>query len=117
MIDSMRLSIIDIHWPGHLPKLASCADRIGIHRLWMTEHHSDYQSASPLVACALVAAATKNVRVGTAGIMLNLYSPMSIAESYKLLELYFNDRIDLGIVSSVPEDPSIAAEFCESSKQ
>jgi len=79
--------------------LAKLADRLGYHRYWLAEHH-----ATPALACnspeALigpVAMATKQIRVGSGGIMLPHYSPLKVAETFAMLAEMFPDRIDLGL--------------------
>ncbi|MGH7355760.1 MAG: LLM class flavin-dependent oxidoreductase, partial [Candidatus Rokuibacteriota bacterium] len=44
-----------------------------------------------------VAARTSGIRVGAGGIMLQHYSPLKVAESFRMLETLFPGRIDLGI--------------------
>jgi alkanesulfonate monooxygenase SsuD/methylene tetrahydromethanopterin reductase-like flavin-dependent oxidoreductase (luciferase family) len=98
--NDLRLSVIDIGWPGHIPILSSELDRLGYHRFWATEHHNENQSASPVVMAAIVASRTKRLRVGTAGVLINYQSPLKIAEDFSLLEYFFPGRIDLGIVGA-----------------
>jgi len=98
--NDLRLSVMDNGWPGHIPILSSELDRLGYHRFWATEHHHEYQSASPLVMAAIVASRTKRLRVGTAGVLINYQSPLKIAEDFSLLEYFFPGRIDLGIVGA-----------------
>ena len=79
--------------------LAKLTDSLGYHRYWLAEHH-----ATPALACnspeALigpVAMATKQIRVGSGGIMLPHYSPLKVAETFAMLAEMFPDRIDLGL--------------------
>src|SRR5438128_10867592 len=44
-----------------------------------------------------VAARTSRIRVGSGGVMLSHYSALKVAESFRMLELLFPGRIDLGI--------------------
>jgi luciferase family oxidoreductase group 1 len=97
----IRLSVLDILWPGHLPRLVKHLDDLGYHRFWATEHHSTMQSASPTLAAGLAAALTGRIRVGTAGVLLNYASPAKVAEDFRLLELYFSGRIDLGVAGAI----------------
>jgi alkanesulfonate monooxygenase SsuD/methylene tetrahydromethanopterin reductase-like flavin-dependent oxidoreductase (luciferase family) len=96
------LSVLDIFSPAHLPRLILHLDVLGYHRFWATEHHSPAQSASPTLIACLAAAMTSRLRVGTAGIMLNYACPAKVAEDFRLLELYFSGRVDLGITSASP---------------
>ena len=56
-------------------------------------------SASPTVLAAIAASVTSRLRVGTAGVMLRYASPLKVAEDFRLLELLFPNRIDLGTIS------------------
>lgn len=79
--------------------LAEAADRLGYHRYWLAEHHSHSGLAgpSPEILIGQVAARTKAIRVGSGGVMLSHYSPLKVAENFRVLETLFPGRIDLGI--------------------
>ncbi len=79
--------------------LAKLADRLGYHRYWLAEHHSTPALAcnSPEALIGPVAMATKQIRVGSGGIMLPHYSPLKVAETFAMLAEMFPDRIDLGL--------------------
>jgi luciferase family oxidoreductase group 1 len=105
----MRLSILDQSpiISGHSTaeavaetiKLAREADRLGYHRYWLAEHHSLMALADPCpeILVARVAAETTRIRVGTGGVMLPHYSPLKVAEQFRMLEALYPQRIDLGI--------------------
>lgn len=80
-------------------ELARAADRLGYHRYWLAEHHSTPALAgpSPEVLIPQVAAATSGIRVGSGGVMLQHYSALKVAESFRILETLYPGRIDLGI--------------------
>src|SRR5947209_9851372 len=80
-------------------ELAELADRLGYHRYWLAEHHSTpgLAGSSPEVLIGQVAARTSRIRVGSGGVMLQHYSPLKVAESFRVLETLFPGRIDLGI--------------------
>jgi len=80
-------------------ELAQVADRLGYQRYWLAEHHSTpgLADASPEILIGHVAARTSGIRVGAGGIMLQHYSPLKVAESFRMLETLFPGRIDLGI--------------------
>ena len=80
-------------------KLAREADRLGYHRYWLAEHHSLMALADPCpeILVARVAAETTRIRVGTGGVMLPHYSPLKVAEQFRMLEALYPQRIDLGI--------------------
>jgi len=80
-------------------ELARLCERLGYSRYWLAEHHStnSFACASPEVLLPMIAAATRDMRVGTGGILLPHYSPLKIAEQFRMMEALFPDRIDLGL--------------------
>lgn len=80
-------------------ELAEAADRLGYHRYWLAEHHATAGLAGscPEVLIGQVAARTSRIRVGAGGIMLTHYSPLKVAEQFRMLETLFPGRIDLGL--------------------
>jgi luciferase family oxidoreductase group 1 len=105
----MRLSVLDQSpiISGHTPaqaihetiKLAQAAEQLGYHRYWLAEHHAIAALADPCpeILVTRVAAATSKIRVGTGGILLPYYSPLKVAEQFRMLEALYPGRIDLGI--------------------
>lgn len=79
--------------------LAKHAERLGYQRYWLAEHHntSSFAGSAPEVMIAAVASATEKINVGSAGIMLPHYSPLKVAEVFRLLETLYPGRIDLGL--------------------
>ena len=79
--------------------LARAAERLGYHRYWLAEHHSSAGLAgtAPEILVARLAAETRAMRIGSGGVMLSHYSPLKVAESFRLLEALYPGRIDLGI--------------------
>src|SRR5215471_12595996 len=80
-------------------ELAELCDRLGYHRYWLAEHHSTpgLAGSSPEVLIGQVAARTSRLRVGSGGVMLQHYSALKVAESFRVLETLYPGRIDLGI--------------------
>jgi len=80
-------------------ELAQLADRLGYERYWIAEHHGMATLASPApeILITRVAAETKGIRVGSGGVMLPHYSPMKVAETFRMLHALYPDRIDLGV--------------------
>jgi len=79
--------------------LAQLADELGYHRYWLAEHHAVAALADPcpeILACR-IASATRRIRLGTGGVLLPYYSPLKVAEVFRMLEALFPGRIDLGI--------------------
>ena len=92
-------------------QLAEAADRLGYHRYWLAEHHSTsgLAGSSPEVLIGQVAAHTSSIRVGAGGVMLSHYSPLKVAENFRMLETLFPGRIDLGL-GRAPGSDQRAAE-------
>lgn len=105
----MRLSILDQSpiRAGGTPReallatldLARAADRLGYTRYWLAEHHNigTLASATPEILIAMVAQQTEHLRVGSGGVMLTHYSPLKVAEQFRMLETLFPGRIDMGL--------------------
>ena len=80
-------------------ELAILADELGYTRMWMAEHHGTniFASSAPEVTAAHLAAKTKNLRIGTGGVMMMHYSPLKLAEVFKTLSAFSPGRIDFGV--------------------
>lgn len=79
--------------------LVKLADRLGYTRYWFAEHHNTkhQMSTSPDLLSAHAGSITKNIRIGSGGVMLPNHSPLKVAENFSLLEGLFPGRVDLGI--------------------
>ncbi|HEY1613870.1 MAG TPA: LLM class flavin-dependent oxidoreductase [Rhizomicrobium sp.] len=79
--------------------LAKACEGLGYHRYWVAEHHNSnaFAGSCPEVLIARLAAETSRIRVGSGGVMLTHYSPLKVAEQFRMLELLSPGRIDLGI--------------------
>jgi luciferase family oxidoreductase group 1 len=80
-------------------ELARLTDLLGYERYWIAEHH-----AMPTLACpapeillARIGAETKRIRIGSGGVMLPHYSPLKVAEQFRMLQALYPGRIDLGV--------------------
>lgn len=105
----MKLSVLDqgiiskgntaIDTMNNTVELAKVADELGYHRIWYSEHHSSKGLActAPEILVAHIASVTKNIRVGTGGVMLMHYSPYKVAEVFNMLSTLNPNRIDIGI--------------------
>jgi luciferase family oxidoreductase group 1 len=105
----MRLSVLDqspIRKAGtardavlETIELAKACERMGYARYWLAEHHNttSFAGSTPEVLIARVAAETSRIRVGSGGIMLPHYSPLKVAENFRMLETLYPGRIDLAI--------------------
>jgi luciferase family oxidoreductase group 1 len=87
--------------------LARVADELGFERYWLAEHHNmpAVAATNPAVLIALVAGATRAIRVGSGGVMLPNHAPLVVAEQFALLEAAHPGRIDLGIGRAPGTDP------------
>ena len=104
---SPLLTVVDVGWPGRIGTLVPALERSGYHRYWATEHRNPGQSASPAILAALAAAVSSRLRIGTAGVLLDFYSPLAVAEDFLLLETFFPGRIDLGVTGNTVHDPEL----------
>lgn len=92
-------------------QLAQEAEALGYTRIWVAEHHNmpTVASTNPAVLIAHLAASTKNIRIGSGGIMLPNYPSLVVAEQFAMLEALHPGRIDLGIGRAPGTDPATAA--------
>lgn len=90
--------------------LAQHTERLGYRRFWLAEHHNTAAIASPApeVVMAHVANHTSSIRVGAGGIMLPNHSPLKVAETFRVLQALFPERIDLGLGRAPGTDPVAA---------
>ena len=79
--------------------LAKACEDLGYARFWVSEHHShgSIVGTAPEVLIGAIAATTQRIRVGSAGIMLPHYSPLKVAEQFRVLDAIAPGRIDLGL--------------------
>jgi len=78
--------------------LAPIAESLGYSRFWVAEHHNPYAAHSaPEILLPALAERTRTIRVGTAGVLLTLYSPYKVATVFRLLSTLYPGRIDLGV--------------------
>ena len=91
--------------------LAKRCDELGYHRYWVAEHHASdsLASSSPEVLITRLAAETERIRVGSGGVMLSHYSPYKVAENFRMLEVLYPGRIDLGVGRAPGSDGLTAA--------
>ena len=84
---------------GETLALARRCDELGYSRYWVSEHHNSDSivGTAPEVLMAAIAATTRRIRVGSAGVMLPHYSALHVAEQFRVLEGIAPGRIDLGV--------------------
>jgi luciferase family oxidoreductase group 1 len=104
-------------------EIAQEADNLGYNRFWLAEHHNmaHVASTATVVLIGFIAGQTKNIRVGSGGIMLPNHSPLIIAEQFGTLETLYPNRIDLGLGRAPGTDSltaqAIRKDFYEESQQ
>jgi alkanesulfonate monooxygenase SsuD/methylene tetrahydromethanopterin reductase-like flavin-dependent oxidoreductase (luciferase family) len=81
-------------------ELAAEASRLGIHSVWASEHHgeADGYCPSPVVACAALAVAAPNCRIGQGVALAPLAGhPMRLAEDLSVVDNLSGGRIEIGL--------------------
>ena len=80
-------------------ELAKAAEKYGYHRFWVAEHHAMEGIAGGATSVVLshIGNATKNIRIGSGGVMLPNHTPFQIAEQFGTLDALFPGRVDLGL--------------------
>ncbi|MBV9904581.1 MAG: LLM class flavin-dependent oxidoreductase [Alphaproteobacteria bacterium] len=98
--------------------LAKAADRLGYHRYWLAEHHNSnsFAGSCPEILIARVAQETSRIRVGSGGVMLTHYSPLKVAEQFRMLDVLTPGRIDLGL-GRAPGSDQLTARALQSGPQ
>ena len=81
-------------------ELAAEASRLGIDSIWASEHHGepDGYCPSPVVACAALAVAAPNCRIGQGVALAPLHGhPMRMAEDLSVVDNLSGGRIEIGL--------------------
>jgi alkanesulfonate monooxygenase SsuD/methylene tetrahydromethanopterin reductase-like flavin-dependent oxidoreductase (luciferase family) len=75
------------------------ADRLDFKHLFMVEHHftGQGQVSASMTVLAYLAARTRNIRLGTAVVVLPWHNPVLIAEQVATLDLLSGGRVDFGV--------------------
>ncbi|MEO6849175.1 MAG: LLM class flavin-dependent oxidoreductase [Mucilaginibacter sp.] len=92
-------------------ELAQYTDQLGYTRFWVSEHHNtgSLAGSTPEVLIAALAMQTKNIRVGSGGVMMPNHSALKVAENFRMLEALAPGRIDLGMGRAPGTDRLTAA--------
>ncbi|NVD44582.1 LLM class flavin-dependent oxidoreductase [Qipengyuania atrilutea] len=79
--------------------LAQAAERLGLKRFWVAEHHAmeGIAGGATSVVLSRIGAATSTIRIGSGGIMLPNHTPFQIAEQFGTLDALYPGRVDLGL--------------------
>ena len=81
-------------------ELAREANRLGFDSIWASEHHgeADGYCPSPVVACAALAVAAPNCRIGQGVALAPLYGhPLRLAEDLSVVDNISGGRIEIGL--------------------
>ncbi|GAA4846464.1 LLM class flavin-dependent oxidoreductase [Pseudonocardia benzenivorans] len=83
----------------HTVELAQAAERAGYLRYWVAEHHlaTGVASSSTPVLVALLAAATRTIRVGSGAVQLPHTAPLQVAEQFGTVAALHPGRVDIGL--------------------
>ena len=92
-------------------ELAEYLDTLGYRRFWLAEHHntSAFAGAAPEILIGHIASRTQHLSIGSGGVMLPHYSPMKVAEQFRMLASLSGGRIDLGLGRAPGGDQKTAA--------
>lgn len=80
-------------------RLAQHAEKLGLERYWIAEHHNMKNLASSATALLIqhTLSQTKTLKVGSGGVMLPNHSPYVVAEQYGTLATLYPNRVELGL--------------------
>jgi len=97
------------------------AEKIGMHSVWIGEHHFNRRGcvSVPSVFLAHVAGATSRVRLGPAVVVLPLHHPIHVAEEWATLDQMSGGRVDFatGRGYDSHEFGPFGADFQQSAEQ
>jgi len=82
-------------------------DALGYDDVWVTEHHyHEYGGMipDPATFLAAVAAQTAHIHLGIAIVILPLHNPLELAESYAMVDVVSNGRLEFGIGRGNPPE-------------
>lgn len=92
---------------GFTLEMCEEAEALGVHSIWLSEHHlfDDGYLPQPLTFAAAVAARTKVARIGTAILIAPLHHPAEVAEQAAVVDVLSGGRLELGLGTGyrVPE--------------
>ena len=82
------------HW-------AVTADNLGYHSLWLTEHHFQHEGYEVMPNCvltgALLAKATRQLKVGAMFNIVPQWHPIKLAEDYAIADIMTGGRVIMGV--------------------
>jgi alkanesulfonate monooxygenase SsuD/methylene tetrahydromethanopterin reductase-like flavin-dependent oxidoreductase (luciferase family) len=80
------------------------AETVGLDELWVSEHHFSTftQSGSILPLMAHLAGRTRNIRIGSAAILIPLHDPVRVAEDLATIDVLSRGRLAIGLARGGP---------------
>ena len=80
-------------------ELAQRAEAAGYRRYWFAEHHLNpgVAGTTPALLIALIANATRTLRVGSGAVLMGHHTPLAVVEQFGILDAVHPGRIDLGL--------------------
>lgn len=84
---------------NHTLELAQLADQSGYTRYFLSEHHNlkDVVGTSPEILIMYLLDHTKQMRIGSGGVMLQHYHPLKVIEQFHLMDKLSDQRVDLAV--------------------
>ncbi len=124
-------TLSDNHYPGNtrtanqfveeIRDQAIYADTLGMHSVWIGEHHFDRLGVNsrPGTLLTHIAAVTKNVRLAPAVTVLPIHHPIHVAEEWATLDLLSGGRVDFaaGRGYDAEEYHPFGADFMKSAEK
>lgn len=109
----MKLSIFSVqdHYPsgartvpqlyGEIIAQAELADKLGYDTFWVAEHHFHEYGVvpNPAVMLSTLAQRTQRLKLGTAISILTFHNPLTVAESYAMVDVLSGGRLVYGVGS------------------
>ncbi len=109
----MKLSIFSVqdHYPsgartvpqlyGEIIAQAELADKLGYDTFWVAEHHFHEYGVvpNPAVMLSTLAQRTSRLKLGTAISILTFHNPLTVAESYAMVDVLSGGRLVYGVGS------------------
>jgi len=109
----MKLSIFSVqdHYPssartvpqlyGEIIAQAELADKLGYDTFWVAEHHFHEYGVvpNPAIMLSSLAQRTQRLRLGTAISILTFHNPLTVAESYAMVDILSGGRLVYGVGS------------------
>ena len=80
-------------------ELAQRSEAAGYQRYWFAEHHLNpgVAGTTPALLIALIANATRTLRVGSGAVLMGHHTPLAVVEQFGILDAVHPGRIDLGL--------------------